>query len=82
MTAPVLGFRVTHRTIAPPPRPQYRSAWSPTPEGCAACEWFQKAVSRCVHPRNGCPRGEHRREPWLHPFACPERLPKPVETGR
>lgn len=71
-----MTFRVTYRTLPRPNVPRFVSRWSPTPEGCAACEWFQSSVSRCVHPKNGCTRGAHRIKPWEHPFACPERLPK------
>jgi hypothetical protein len=38
---------------------------------CESCEWFQSAVSRCVHPRHGCTSGGHRIRPWEHVRACP-----------
>ena len=69
-----MRFPVTHRlpiggaNAAPSP---VRRPYGPVESDCAACEWFQPSVFRCAHPRNGCPRGEHRREPWLRAVVCP-----------
>lgn len=76
-----MTFRVTHRLPLPPvARPIAAPVLLPIEAECRACEWFQASVSRCVHPRNGCPRGEHRMFPWQgrpttfgFPAKCPEK---------
>jgi len=69
----IMTFRVTGRVRMPQGETvtAARRVIGPSREMCGACEWFQSSVSRCCHPRNGCPRGGHRIRPWEHPQECP-----------
>lgn len=68
-----MTFRVTGRVRMPVGTKVERKTVviGPSQAMCEACEWFQRSVSRCVHPRNGCTSGGHRIMPWTHPRSCP-----------